>query len=222
MTGPEAQRALIDRLVADAAPVHRLWSPGARLGLWALLFAVMLAVMCGAIGWPLGGTARAAWLAWELACAAAAALLWAALALHAAVPGFGTPRWAPIGATVLALLPIAFWLDRPASQAEWPLHAFIQRGLPCAEHTVALAILPSLVLLWAVHRGAPLAPRRAAAWAGGAAFLSSYVLMRVFCPADDPAHLLIWHVAPMVAGIAVCAAAGSWWLARWRRSTRTA
>ncbi len=44
MSAPEPQQALIDRLVADAQPVRRLWPPATRLGLWAGLVAVMLAL----------------------------------------------------------------------------------------------------------------------------------------------------------------------------------
>jgi len=217
MTSSDPHGELIARLVADAAPVRRLWSPAARLVAWAVLLGGMLIAIAASAGWPFGAVTRAPWLAWELACALAAAVLWAGLALGAAVPGREASRRARLGAAVLAALPIAFWLGGPASEAELPLRVFIERGIPCAVLTLALALLPSLALLWAVGRGAPLAPRRAGAWAGAAGFLTGYLLMRIFCPLNDPAHLLIWHVGPVALGIGACAALGSWWLARWRR-----
>ncbi|MEO8601958.1 MAG: NrsF family protein [bacterium] len=217
MTSPDTQQALIDRLVADATPVRRLWPPAARLALWAALLAAMLIAIAVAAGWPFGAASRAPSLPWELVCAVAAALLWAALALRDAVPGRATPRGARLAVALLALAPLAFWLGDPSTQGELTLHAFIERGLPCTRLTIGLALLPCLTLLWAVHRGAPLSPRRAAAWSGGAGFLSGYLLTRIFCPMTDPAHLLIWHVLPVVGGIVVCTGLGSWWLARWRR-----
>jgi hypothetical protein len=143
-------------------------------------------------------------------------MLWAGLALRAAVPGRTASRRARLGAAALAALPIAFWLGASPTEAELPLRLFVERGIHCAELTMALALLPSLALLWAVGRGASLAPRCTGAWAGGAGFLTGYLLMRILCPLNDPIHLMVWHVGPVALGIGACAALGSWWLARWR------
>ena len=36
-----SRRALVQRLQAEAAPVRRLWAPGARFGLWLALVALV-------------------------------------------------------------------------------------------------------------------------------------------------------------------------------------
>jgi len=202
----DTDKTLIDSLVADAAPVRRLWPTPARWAVWLALCAALALVVTWSIP-PRTGVAR---LSGELAAALLAILVWSALALRAAVPG-QTPRGGRIAlALAVALSPMLLWhaASGPAS--------FIANGVPCAERTLALALLPAVAMLWAVRRGAPLAPRRTAALSGGAGLLTAYLLMRVLCPVDEPAHLLAWHVLPIVAGIGLAAAAGGWWISGWR------
>ena len=207
----DAEKTLIDSLVADAAPVRRLWPSPARLVAWTAAWAAFALAVLAALDWAPLARLDSSRLAAELAVALIAILLWGALALRAAVPG-QTPRAGRVALVVLAALaPLLFWHPAPGPDA------FVARGLPCAERTLALALLPALAALWAVRRGAPLAPRRAAALAGGAGLLGAYLLMRLLCSVDQPAHLMVWHVLPIVAGVAVAASAGGWWLARWRR-----
>jgi hypothetical protein len=216
MSAPEPQQALIDRLVADAQPVRRLWPPAARLGLWAGLVAVMLALVAWRHGWPFGAAVRPASLPAELLCAGLATAACALLALRAAIPGRAAGRGALLATAGLAVLPLAFWLHDPSPQTALPLAQFVAAGVPCAIMTALLAVLPLASLLWAVRRGAPLNPRRAGVLVGGGGFLAAYLLMRVFCAVDDPSHLMIWHVVPVALGIGLCAGLGGWWLARWR------
>lgn len=209
--------ALIDQLVEDGRPVRRLWSPAARLAVWLGLLAVAVGGLVLRFGWPFAaGAARAPSLAWEVLAAAVVAGLWAALALRAAVPGREPPRAAIVAAGSLTLTPALFWLDRQSAQLDASVSTFINTGVPCAVVTVVFSLLACAPLLWAVRRGAPLAPQRAAALVGGAGFLTGYLLMRFFCSVDDPAHLLAWHALPVPIGAAATAARSGWLLARWR------
>ena len=93
---------------------------------------------------------------------------------------------------------------------------FIATGLGCATSTVGLAALPWCALLIAVRRGAPLAPARAGALLGAAAFFMAALLMRARCPLDERLHLLVWHALPVAGGTVLSAVVGLAWLRRWR------
>ncbi len=206
-----SDKTLIDSLIADGAPVRRLWPMPARWAVWLILCVVFAAAVGTAFGWSFPTHADPMRFRTEMFVALVAVLVWSALALRAAVPG-RTPRAGRIVvACAVALSPMLFWHAAPGPAS------FVANGIPCAERTVVLALLPALAMLWAVWRGAPLAPRRAAALSGGAGFLIAYVLMRVLCSVDEPAHLLVWHVLPIAGGVALAAAGGGWWLSRWRR-----
>jgi hypothetical protein len=47
---------------------------------------------------------------------------------------------------------------------------------------------------------------------GAGAMPFSFALMRIKCPIDEPAHLLVWHLLPALMLIATPALAGSIWL----------
>jgi hypothetical protein len=108
------------------------------------------------------------------------------------------------------------WLAVGAAQPAPSLSAFVAGGIPCALLTTAYALLPAGVLLWSLRRGAPLAAGGAGALGGSAGFLAGYLIMRIACSNDDPAHVATWHGLPVMLGIALCGAVGAWWLARWR------
>jgi hypothetical protein len=203
-------KSLLDRLVADARPVRRLWPVPARLAVWLALVAGLWGSVAAILGWPVDAHPHRWSLSAELLIVLTALVAWAGLALRSAVPDRAPPsRWIA-AAMVLSLCPMLFWTNGAGPAA------FIAKGVPCALRTAALALLPCLALLWAVRRGAALAPRRAAALSGGAGFLVGYLLVRVLCSVDEPAHLLAWHAAPVALGVALAAAAGGWWVAGWR------
>ena len=205
-----SDKTLVDSLVADATPVRRMWPTTARLAVWMTAWTAFALAVAASMDWAPLARLDSGRLAAELVVALVAVFLWGTLALRAAVPG-QTPRGGRIAlALVVALMPLLFWQAAPGPEP-------FSNGVRCAVRTVALALLPGLAMLWAVRRGAPLAPRRAAALAGGTGLLSAYLLMRLLCSVDQPAHLFVWHVLPIVAGVVLAAAAGGWWLSRWRR-----
>ena len=212
-------RALVQRLLDEAAPVRRLWTPTARLGLWLIVVATIAGAVMGLgligvrpdlrvkVGEPV--------YLLEIAALAVAGMLMAAGAFREAVPGYEV-RW-PIGRVALGfgLLAALLWFLEPV-HGELAVTRFIAIGIGCAWRTVALAALPLCALLVAIRRGAPLAPTRAGVLAGGAAFLIAALLMRVDCPLDERLHLLVWHALPVAGGTLLSAVIGLGWLRRWR------
>ena len=126
----------------------------------------------------------------EITALTVAGMLMAAGAFQEAVPGYQA-RW-PIRRVALGfgLLAALLWFLQPR-HGELAVTQFIGTGIGCASRTVVLAALPLCALLIAVRRGAPLAPARAGALAGGAAFLTAALLMRIDCPLDERLHLLV-------------------------------
>ena len=215
-------QALIRRLLDEAAPVRRLRPPVARLGLWL----IVVAMVGGAVGLSgvrpdLGARLRDPVYLLEIAALAVAGMLMAVGAFQEAVPGYEA-RW-PIGRVALAfgLVAALLWFLQPV-HGELAVTQFIATGIVCASRTVVLAALPLCALLIAIRRGAPLAPARAGALAGGAAFLIAALLMRVDCPLDERLHLLVWHALPVAGGTVVSALIGLAWLRRWRARRRPA
>jgi hypothetical protein len=208
--------ALVDRLVADASPVRRLWPPAVRLVLWLGLAAAIAGLAAHAGVRPdVSARLHEPLFALELVVCGLAAALAAALALRAAVPGCG-PRRAAAAATLgAAAVALALAVRAPALGGV-SLAEFVAIGADCSRRTVLLASLPWAALLVAVRRGAPLTAAAAGALTGAAAFLMAFAVMRLACPMDEALHLFVWHVGPLVAGAGLSALVGLVWLRRWR------
>ncbi len=208
----ERHRALVDSLAAKLRPVRPLWPLRLRAGLWLLLEALPLAWAATRSGNDYVARFGHPFYALEVLSFAGAGAVAGILALRAAIPG---RRVAPgeiaiaiglaLGGTVLCMLGAA--VDAGASLA-----AFAGRGIPCAVETCMLGAAPWLALWWAVERAAPMRGAASGALVGAGAMLFAFALMRIRCSIDEPAHLLVWHLLPALALIALSALAGSVWL----------
>src|SRR2546429_4358228 len=126
-------------------------------------------------------------------------MLMATRALQEAVPGYDV-RWPARGLALgLVSLTVVLWFRQPM-HGHVTVTQFIATGVGCAARTVLLASLPWCALLIGVRLGAPLAPARAGALAGGAAFLMAALLMRLVCPLHERLHLLVLHGLPVARG----------------------
>jgi hypothetical protein len=215
----EHHRALVRRLSKEVRPARPLWPVGARLGLWMVLEAGVLAwVMSHTTNHFTAKLTHPVYVI-ELVFFAGAALISAALALRSAVPGrtLLASEATIAGALVLAgtiVLTIAQPMD-----TSYTLGDFARSGLRCACETVMLGTLPWLSLWWMVRRGAPMSAWLSGLLVGAGALLFSFAVMRIACPIDEPLHLLTWHLLPALALVALSAVAGATWL-RFRPSTR--
>jgi hypothetical protein len=201
---------LTDRLVADLRPVRRL-RPAVVLAVCVLLQAVVLATVVAAwrrpdlrhvLGEPL-------YLFEVAACALlAAGAAW--LAALAAIPDRAPRAGWLVLLVVLALAALGPFADGAPGPA-------VGAGVGCVVGTILIAALPWAVLVLVLRAGAPVAPATAGTLAGAAAFLVGAAGMRLVCPQDTSAHLVPFHVLPVLLGVAASAALGAVWLGRWGR-----
>lgn len=206
---------LIARLVAEAHPVRRLWSPGRRLTVWLGIALVFLGgILVLNPRHDLTVRMREPLFVLELVTLSLVGVLLAAQALRQAVPGMGGERLA--GIVGGAVLGGALLLRQPVQMA-LSMDAFVALGVPCAGTVLGLAAGPWVALVIALRRGAPLSAARAGALAGGAAAVLAFLLLRLSCPVDELLHVVVWHGLPVVVAGVACTALGSWWLGRWRR-----
>jgi len=214
MTMPSTHEHTVARLLADAPPVRRLWSPEARLALWLTLeiVAIAAAVVFG-LRADVAVDMRQPRLLVEIALCMAAGAIAAAVALRAAVPGRES---APLVAAFWAVLACALALVASVDADTTPSDSsFVASGIQCVASILAFAALPWAALFVAVRRGAPLAAPVAGLYAGAAAFLFAAAAVRIACPIDARLHVLTWHVGTMAIGTALSAVAGARWLTRW-------
>jgi hypothetical protein len=207
----ERHRALVDRLAANLKPKPALWPVGRRLALWlAIELAVLFSTVLKTPG-DLAPRFESPCYALEILFFATAAVIVAAMALRAAIPGRETRRWQTSLAIVLAVSGIAMLFTTPMSTSV-AMSQFVKIGTGCAWATCAKAALPWIALWWAVKRGVPSDGRVVGAMVGAAAMLFSFAVMRIDCPLDEPLHLMTWHLMPVVLVTLLSACAGAFWL----------
>ncbi|MBI3760078.1 MAG: DUF1109 family protein [Deltaproteobacteria bacterium] len=207
----ERHRALVDRLASNLAPKRPLWPVRRRLVLW---LAIELAVLLSAVlktPRDLSVRIESPWYVLEILFFATAAVIIAAMALRAAIPGRETHRSQTTLAIVLTVSGIAMLFTTPLA-TNVTLSQFIRIGTGCAWATLAKATLPWIALWWAVRRGLPGDGRVVGAMVGAAAMLFSFAVMRIDCPLDEPLHLMTWHLMPVVLVTLLSAIAGAFWL----------
>lgn len=218
--GSRATDELIAHLASAARPVRRTWSPAVRLAVWTACEALVVLVLGARFGVrpDLAVKLHEPGFVLSLLLLAGAGVAAAVLALAAAVPDRGPAR-----RTVISLIGVTMLVASVAFAAQPPgavSLALWLAGWPCAARTGALALLPAVVLLVAIRRGATLVPALAGLLAGAAAFAIAAVSMRLVCPADERWHLLGWHLAPVAIGIALSGAIGARVLGAWLPTRR--
>jgi hypothetical protein len=208
----EHHRALVRQLSSKVRPARPLWPVGARLGLWMVLEASVLAwVMSHTTNHFTVKLTHPVYLV-ELVFFAGAAIISAALALRSAIPGRTlSAREATIAGALVFAGTIVLTIAQPLDTS-YPLSDFARNGLRCACETVILGALPWLALWWMVRRGASMSGWLSGLLVGAGALLFSLAVMRIACPIDEPLHLLTWHLLPTLAVIALSALAGATWL----------
>jgi hypothetical protein len=218
---PRNHPELVNRLAADLPPVSQLGTPAMRALVWMVLPAALAT-------WAVAGHLRADFAArlqapaflLELGLLAAGAWLSAWLAFRAAVPDrrvSGRALCVAVGVVAAATVILLLQPGRPPPMAG----DSAARGLGCLEKTVALAGVPWLLVVLTLRRGGSVTPAASGALAGAAAFLLANVAMRLVCPNDAPAHVVTWHLLPVVAASMLSAALGAAWFGRWALSGRS-
>jgi hypothetical protein len=188
---------VIHSLVAELRPVRRLRGVGWRGIAWG---AFALAGVClGAIALGAGPNLPRK-LAHPSFVAENAALLilfavsaWSAFQLS--VPGVDRR---PLARALPAIGLVAWFLLLVVRLAGAEAAPLDQAGWNCIRRLVWLAAAPAAVAFLMLRRAAPLRP----GWAGLHAMLSAGALgvagMQALCKHDDPAHILSWHLVPVL------------------------
>jgi hypothetical protein len=82
--------------------------------------------------------------------------------------------------------------------------------------------IPWLILWWMCRRAAPIHGALSGILIGAGAVCFSAVAMRIACPLDDPAHLLVWHILPTLVLTSLSTLAGAQWLRLRQRGLQAA
>jgi len=213
---------LITRLTRTLRPVRRLWPPSMRLAVFGSLQIVVFVVAGLTLGLrgDLSQKLHSDGFLLELGFIIAVAISSTVMALLAAVPGREPSRWLALGSVLVAVLGLATafaaapWLDPMMGH-------FVATGWPCAARTAVVAAVPWVVLGVTVRRGATLVPGLAGILTGAASFLFATASLRMSCPLDSAAHLVIWHLGPVLVGILASVLIGSLCLSRRPRFRRS-
>jgi len=213
---PRWQQDLVDRLVADATPVRRLWRPEVQLLVW-------LAAVLPAVAVPASHVLRddvaqqlrtPAFLLEEAAMLVAAALL-ALSALRAAVPGHRPGRTLSLVAALALALGGLLVFSKPVFGG-WTSDVFLTIGLRCLGRSFAWTLVPWALLVILVRRAAPLGSRFTGALVGAAAWGLTFAALRLCCQTEELLHLSVFHVLPLVTGTLLSAVLGPVLLGEWR------
>jgi hypothetical protein len=202
---------LVGKLAGNLKPVRRLWPVGVRAGLWLVLEALIVAwVMLHTPNDFMLKLHRPAYPL-EIVFFALAAIYSCVLALRVAIPGRVVARSDVAMPAILVIVGIALLLSQPP-RTDYALNQFLRVGERCAWYTLLFGALPWAGLWWAVKRAAPTRGAAAGALIGSAALLFSFAVMRLGCPIDEPVHLIIWHLMPVVFVVVLSTLAGAAWL----------
>lgn len=190
---------VVRSLVRDLRPVRRLRGAGWRTLAWA-----SFALACVSIGaWALGARSDLPVKMRDPEYVREGALLLLAFALSArsaflfSVPGAE-------GGAALRALPIAALLAWACLVSAGPPSGTLAAaswtsGSLCVLKMTCLALLPALAVVFMLRKGAPLS----AGWTGWFALSSAFSLAllgtRILCARDDPGHLFLWHLGPLLA-----------------------
>jgi len=194
-----------DDLIADlagrVAPVRPLPPPLIRAMYWLVLAAITVAAGVTVFGPRADVMVRVAQADYlSIAVLAVCASVFSVIvSLTLAVPG--AERTPLLRVTAVAIFGI--W----AGTTVWEV-VHEGRGLPvftdphwpvCFGRVVLVALLPAVMLFVMVRRGTPLRPRWTAAMATAAAASAGALAVHVACPLDDPGHVFLGHLVPVMA-----------------------
>ena len=199
---------LIIGLAQSAHPVRRLPSLAQRLSEWAVV--ALLAVAAGVV---LSGvradvetaTRHMSFLALS-AITLATSFTAAGAVLLLSVPGAARPvhRWMPV--VVAGVWAIVLGASMASHDSSMKVFTLSQIHAACVVQIGGLALFPGWWLLEMARRGVPTSGFSIRSLAALAALAIGAGGTQLLCPVDDPAHLLIGHLVPVVALAAVAGA----------------
>lgn len=207
---------LIAELAREPAPVQRLARPWQRALLWLAIsaaYAVLVVVLSHRdfSSWRMSDMRFVV----EQLAAAATALTAVVAAFRSVVPGHARGwLWLPV-------IPLTVWL---AALGEGCVHDWLQSGRgalsirddwDCLEWAAIIGIIPAIVIVLMLRRGAPLLPRASLALAALAVAAFSNFVMRLHHYGDASIIILVWHLGSVLFVALIAGAVGNHVL-KWR------
>jgi hypothetical protein len=201
---------LIRRLAADGRPVRRLGRPWTRAWLWLALALPYVAMVVWAklAMLDVSDTLVNVRFLIEQAASFATALTAAAAAFYSIVPGFDRR------VLLLPLAPLTVWL---ASVGSGCLDDWLRLGAEglairpdweCLPAASVIGILPAVVMLLMLRRGAPLHPRVTLLLGALAVAAIGNFGMQLFHFRDASIMVLVWHLGSVAVISALAGLAG--------------
>ena len=200
---------IVRSLAADLKPVRRLPKVEWRTAVWAVFAAACVAIGSYGIGprTDLAAKLRDPAFLVEGALLVLVSLFAARSAFSSSIPGAERST----DGRILPVMGLLVWV---CVIAGGPAVASFAPGWTCLARMIALVFVPALAALWMLRRAVPLAP----GWTGGLALLSAGSLAmlgtRMLCPKDDPGHVLLWHLGPVLLAAVLGIRLGRWSLSR--------
>jgi len=203
--------SLIHRIAANAAPVRPLTTPWRRTGIWlamALPYVVFVTILMSPrpdLAMQLADPRFQV----EQVAALATAILAAVAAFTCTVPGRSrTTNY------VLPILPLSIWFASLGYGCLQDWRALGPEGLrlrvdwDCLPAAALVGIVPAIVMVTMLRRGAPLFPRATLAMAGLAVGALAQAGMQVYHVGDISLMVLIWHLGSVAALAAIAGSIG--------------
>ncbi|MBV9080749.1 MAG: DUF1109 domain-containing protein [Elusimicrobia bacterium] len=207
-------RNLIDDLVQDLSPVRRLPSFGTRAAMWLAGAAMVVGLVLNVTGIRVDVTENLShpYYSAETALVVLIAIVCALDALRESVPGQRAyPRWAAVAAfAAWMVLSVGRLFSAVANDGVSALIPDVH--LACAVITLSASALAAVPLFLLLKRAAPMDP----GWCGALLGLSSSgvatIAVQLYCVHRTPAHIMVWHVLPVIAAVLAGTFVGRKWL----------
>lgn len=186
---------LILQLTADPAPTRRLAAPWRRSALWLLVSAVYaaLVIFIRPDGFTAAGMADWRFIIEQIATLATAVAA-AIAAFCSVVPGYDR-RW-----LLLPIAPLVIWLGALGEGCVNDWLSWGHTGLQvhsdwaCLPVATTIGIVPAIVILFMLRRGAPLVPHVSLLLGAIAVGAVTNFAMRLFHYGDATIMVLVWHI----------------------------
>ncbi|MCB9030118.1 MAG: DUF1109 family protein [Deltaproteobacteria bacterium] len=190
---------LIDKLCDDAKPVKEICCPFQRAFGWFFFALLCVSVGTAVSGIDLTGWQKdPLWFAIETAMLVLIALLSACGAFLLSIPCRGKS----ILTKIIPVIPLLLWalllIIQMSLEPKQPISALASHGAGCVTGLLVLAIIPGIVLFIMIHRAAPVK----LGWTGLLGLVAALAVassgLQFLCPLRSAAHLMMWHLLPIV------------------------
>ena len=197
-------QAFIDQLASRAMPVRRLTSPLRRTLLWALLAAMVIAVVVANHGLRPGFAASAP-KAIEWVGSVLTALLAAYAVFHISVPGRSPSwTWLPLPAMLLWLGGLGWGCAREFLQDGSAAFAFQAASWECAKAITLISLPLGAILLLMVRHAGVVRPAPTAMLAALSAAAMSAAGVSLFHEGESALMVLVWHLGAVTVLSLLC------------------